>query len=142
MEKRYQGKWSLNMLADYCWTLKRDGLCVAAVSFLLERIARWSGKEIDASQAARLGRSCLSIARSALSLAHSAQAERDNELCFFGASEKKNTFTGLRTLKGFPNSKCLTISSSVPSQRPPAAARPVIAGGPARPNWMSLHRRL
>jgi hypothetical protein len=24
MEKRYQGKWSLNMLADYCWTLKRD----------------------------------------------------------------------------------------------------------------------
>jgi hypothetical protein len=24
MEKRYQGKWSLSMLADYCWTLKRD----------------------------------------------------------------------------------------------------------------------
>lgn len=24
MEKRYQGKWSSNMLADYCWTLKRD----------------------------------------------------------------------------------------------------------------------
>jgi hypothetical protein len=23
MEKRYQGKWSLSMLADYCWTLKR-----------------------------------------------------------------------------------------------------------------------
>jgi hypothetical protein len=24
MEKRYQGKWSLTMLVDYCWTLKRD----------------------------------------------------------------------------------------------------------------------
>jgi hypothetical protein len=24
MEKRYQSKWSLRMLADYCWTLKRD----------------------------------------------------------------------------------------------------------------------
>jgi len=23
MEKRYQGKWSLSMLVDYCWTLKR-----------------------------------------------------------------------------------------------------------------------
>jgi hypothetical protein len=24
MEKRYQGKWSLSMLPDYCWTIKRD----------------------------------------------------------------------------------------------------------------------
>jgi hypothetical protein len=24
MEKRYQGKWSLSMPADYSWTLKRD----------------------------------------------------------------------------------------------------------------------
>jgi hypothetical protein len=24
IEKRYQGKWSLSMLVDYCWTLKRD----------------------------------------------------------------------------------------------------------------------
>jgi hypothetical protein len=24
MEKLYQGKWSLSMLPDYCWTLKRD----------------------------------------------------------------------------------------------------------------------
>ena len=24
MEKQYQGKWTLSMLADYCWTLKRD----------------------------------------------------------------------------------------------------------------------
>jgi hypothetical protein len=23
-EKRYQGKWNSSMLADYCWTLKRD----------------------------------------------------------------------------------------------------------------------
>ncbi|GBP18364.1 hypothetical protein EVAR_14757_1 [Eumeta japonica] len=41
------------------------------------------GKEIDASQAERLGRSSLSVACSALSLARSAQAERDNESCFF-----------------------------------------------------------
>ena len=24
MEKRYQGKWTSCMLADYCWTLKKD----------------------------------------------------------------------------------------------------------------------
>jgi hypothetical protein len=24
LEKRYPGKWSLSMLADYCWTLNRD----------------------------------------------------------------------------------------------------------------------
>ena len=24
MLKRYQGKWTSSMLADYCWTLKRD----------------------------------------------------------------------------------------------------------------------
>jgi hypothetical protein len=24
MEKRYQGKWSLSTLADYCWTVTRD----------------------------------------------------------------------------------------------------------------------
>ncbi|GBP00397.1 hypothetical protein EVAR_956_1 [Eumeta japonica] len=43
-------------------------LCAAAVSLLLGRIGQWSGRE---------------IARSALSLAHPAQAERDNESCFF-----------------------------------------------------------
>lgn len=24
MERRYQGLWNINMLADYCWGLKRD----------------------------------------------------------------------------------------------------------------------
>ena len=24
METRYQGKWTSSMLADYCWTMKRD----------------------------------------------------------------------------------------------------------------------
>ncbi|GBP27009.1 hypothetical protein EVAR_11242_1 [Eumeta japonica] len=43
-------------------------LCAAAVSLVLGRIGQWSGRE---------------IARSALSLARSAQAERDNESCFF-----------------------------------------------------------
>ena len=28
MEERYQGKWTPDMLADYCWTLKRDVLDV------------------------------------------------------------------------------------------------------------------
>ncbi|GBP16194.1 hypothetical protein EVAR_9907_1 [Eumeta japonica] len=55
----------------------------AAVSLLLGRIGRWSGREIGSSQAERLGQSCLSIPRSALSLARSAQVERDNESYFF-----------------------------------------------------------
>ncbi|XP_032457706.1 serine/arginine repetitive matrix protein 4-like [Nasonia vitripennis] len=24
MENRYQGRWNVNMMADFCWTLKRD----------------------------------------------------------------------------------------------------------------------
>ncbi|GBP63224.1 hypothetical protein EVAR_89491_1 [Eumeta japonica] len=60
-------------------------LCAAAVSLLLGRIGRWSGREIDASHTKRLGRSCLSSACFTLSLARSAQAERDNESCFFGS---------------------------------------------------------
>jgi len=24
VKKQYQGKWTSSMLADYCWTLKRD----------------------------------------------------------------------------------------------------------------------
>ncbi|GBM14416.1 hypothetical protein AVEN_246582-1 [Araneus ventricosus] len=24
MERRYQGRWDVNMMADYCWCLKRD----------------------------------------------------------------------------------------------------------------------
>ena len=26
MVKRYQGRWSINMMADYCWCLKRDSV--------------------------------------------------------------------------------------------------------------------
>ncbi len=43
-------------------------LCAVAVYLSNERIGRWSGRE---------------IACSALSLARIAQAERDNESCFF-----------------------------------------------------------
>ena len=25
MEKSYQGRWNVNMIADYCWCLMRDG---------------------------------------------------------------------------------------------------------------------
>ncbi|GBP84540.1 hypothetical protein EVAR_66848_1 [Eumeta japonica] len=57
-------------------------LCAAAVSLLLGRVGRWSGRDMDASQAERLGRSCLSIACSALSLARSNQAERDKSHAF------------------------------------------------------------
>ena len=24
MKERYQGKWDTNMMADYCWSIKRD----------------------------------------------------------------------------------------------------------------------
>jgi hypothetical protein len=24
MERRYQGRWNVNMMAEYCWTLRRD----------------------------------------------------------------------------------------------------------------------
>ncbi|GBN26339.1 hypothetical protein AVEN_84170-1 [Araneus ventricosus] len=27
MERRYQGKWNLSMIADYCWMLQRDNPC-------------------------------------------------------------------------------------------------------------------
>ncbi|GBP00945.1 hypothetical protein EVAR_2254_1 [Eumeta japonica] len=47
----------------------------------LMKLKQKSGREIDASQAKRLGH--LSIACSALSLARSAQAQRDNESYFF-----------------------------------------------------------
>ncbi|GBP03497.1 hypothetical protein EVAR_101836_1 [Eumeta japonica] len=57
-------------------------LRAAAVSLLLGRIGRWSGREIDASQAERISRSSLSISCSAFSLARSAQAERDNDNTF------------------------------------------------------------
>ncbi|GBL80803.1 hypothetical protein AVEN_26238-1 [Araneus ventricosus] len=27
MERRYQGKWNVIMIADYCWMLQRDNPC-------------------------------------------------------------------------------------------------------------------
>ncbi|GBM50659.1 hypothetical protein AVEN_86347-1 [Araneus ventricosus] len=27
MERRYQGKWNVSMIADYCWMLQRDNPC-------------------------------------------------------------------------------------------------------------------
>ncbi|GBP44316.1 hypothetical protein EVAR_27273_1 [Eumeta japonica] len=59
-------------------------LFAAAISLLLERIGRWNGRE---------------IARSALSLARSAQAERDNESYFFVRSAGVHRFTNVITSK-------------------------------------------
>ncbi|GBP40679.1 hypothetical protein EVAR_36415_1 [Eumeta japonica] len=59
---------TLNQRGGHTVQVPRSRLCAAAVSLLLARIGRWSGRE---------------IARSVLSLARSAQAERDNESCFF-----------------------------------------------------------
>ncbi|GBP37939.1 hypothetical protein EVAR_84925_1 [Eumeta japonica] len=61
------------------WLIKQltCRLCAAAVSLVLGRIGRRSGRE---------------IACSALSLARSAQAERDNESCFF---KKRGSQTGV-----------------------------------------------
>ncbi|GBP51963.1 hypothetical protein EVAR_80058_1 [Eumeta japonica] len=61
-----------------------------------------SGREIDASQAERLER--LSIACFALSLARSAQAERDNESCFFVHVAGVHRFR-----KTISRQKCLAI---------------------------------
>ncbi|GBN13595.1 hypothetical protein AVEN_260746-1 [Araneus ventricosus] len=27
MERRYQGKWNVSMISDYCWMLQRDNPC-------------------------------------------------------------------------------------------------------------------
>ncbi|GBP70910.1 hypothetical protein EVAR_48875_1 [Eumeta japonica] len=59
-------------------------LCAAAVSLVLGRIDRWSGRE---------------IARSTLSLACSAQAERDNKSCFFSAHSHRHPSAQLREYK-------------------------------------------
>ncbi|UYV73962.1 hypothetical protein LAZ67_11001610 [Cordylochernes scorpioides] len=47
MEKRYQGKWSPGMLADYCWTLKRDVPEARGMVIGLKR-AGWSIHQIAA----------------------------------------------------------------------------------------------
>ncbi|GBP66613.1 hypothetical protein EVAR_50438_1 [Eumeta japonica] len=52
------------------FSMRSNQLCAAAVSLVLGCIGRWCGREIG---------------RSALSLARSAQAERDNESCFIAA---------------------------------------------------------
>ncbi|GBP37545.1 hypothetical protein EVAR_28798_1 [Eumeta japonica] len=68
---------------------------------------------MDASQAERLGRSCFSIARSALSLARSAQAERDNESCFFN-SLSRFLETDLRRITRLDdNCRCLRLENLI-----------------------------
>ena len=37
MEERYQGRWDINMLADYCWCLKRDTPVVTHARKALKR---------------------------------------------------------------------------------------------------------
>lgn len=56
----------------------------------------WSGREIDASQAERLGRSCFSFGCSVLSFARSAQAEPDIEsLSDVFSSKELGTFVSI-----------------------------------------------
>ncbi|GBP81841.1 hypothetical protein EVAR_59736_1 [Eumeta japonica] len=59
---------AIERLTEYRLKSKAVNGCAAAVSLRLGRIGRWSGRE---------------IARSTLSLARSAQAQRDNESYFF-----------------------------------------------------------
>ncbi|UYV83331.1 GVQW3 [Cordylochernes scorpioides] len=40
MEKRYQSKWSPGMLADYCWTLKRDTLALMNEAYEVEKLSQ------------------------------------------------------------------------------------------------------
>ncbi|GBP52698.1 Mannosyl-oligosaccharide glucosidase GCS1 [Eumeta japonica] len=64
--------------------IEPNAVCVHCAAHNLNLVLNdASGREIDALQAERLGQSCLSVTRSALSFARSAQAERDNESCFF-----------------------------------------------------------
>lgn len=45
MEERYQGRWDVNMLADYCWCLKRDSPVVKHVRKSLKRSFLQSDRE-------------------------------------------------------------------------------------------------
>ncbi|GBP01390.1 hypothetical protein EVAR_74112_1 [Eumeta japonica] len=73
-------------------------LCAAAVSLLLVRIGRWSGRE---------------IARSTLSLARSAQAERDNGSSFFVRAAGVHRFIRrYHVKKNISLSNCITINEN------------------------------
>ena len=37
MEERYQGRWDVNFLADYCWCLKRDTVAAEYRRKILKR---------------------------------------------------------------------------------------------------------
>lgn len=51
MERRYQGRWSVSMMADYCWMIKRDmpykthSKKSSQRSFLAKRLRFYSKKE-------------------------------------------------------------------------------------------------
>ncbi|GBL79247.1 hypothetical protein AVEN_92469-1 [Araneus ventricosus] len=52
IERRYQGRWDVNMLADYYWMLRRetqDGLCTE-LAYLLVMIIKTFDKEINENE--------------------------------------------------------------------------------------------
>ncbi|GBP40143.1 hypothetical protein EVAR_20284_1 [Eumeta japonica] len=79
-------------------------LCAAAVSLLLGRIGRCERVEESERSPFHSGRE---IARSALSLTHSAQAERDNESCFFVRAAGVH-----RLIRRYHVKKCTDISEN------------------------------
>ncbi|GBP70516.1 hypothetical protein EVAR_61431_1 [Eumeta japonica] len=74
---------------------------------------KYSRREIDASQAERLG--CLSIARCVLSLARSTQAERDNESRFFVRAAGFHRFIRRYHFKKKMNRISIRLEPTLPS---------------------------
>ncbi|GBP85941.1 hypothetical protein EVAR_55684_1 [Eumeta japonica] len=73
----HKSRWNAHVAADYSAENHHKYILGHMIVFKMHL------NKGNMSQAERLGRSCLSIVCPALSLARSAQAERDNESCFF-----------------------------------------------------------
>ncbi|GBP11263.1 hypothetical protein EVAR_92808_1 [Eumeta japonica] len=100
---------------------------VRPLSLLLGRIGRWSGKE---------------IAHPALSLARSAQAERDNESCFFVRAADVHQFRQREgTFEGIPFSLQFSMSRLAPARFINNTTLPVwVAALPPAPGWLVERR--
>ena len=47
MEKRYQGRWNFNMIADYCWCLMRDGKILNSLENLESLFLKGDTNKVD-----------------------------------------------------------------------------------------------
>ncbi|GBP15489.1 hypothetical protein EVAR_70441_1 [Eumeta japonica] len=129
--------------------LKKNWLSVKSVDGRFYFFGRCIEREIDPSQAECLGRSYISIACSALSLAHSPQAERDNESRFFVRAAGLHRFirryhVNNKTWIQRPRRLCKRgLNSICASESAPSAGRPPERGadGGLRPSRF-MHSRV